>query len=156
MPVFFASSPGKVVALEDPGVPANTRLLNVDPQLDFQSHRSIITRVGISQNCNFQLTHAIGGHVYVYVFGDRVGSLTITGIAFDGLCDGSGSRHGIEDILRYYQQHRLSRRTDEVEITIGRTPIRGLLSDLNAATLDVERKLFQFDYVLRHVPEIDD
>ena len=58
--------------------------------------------------------YAADGHIYMHVPGDKVGSMTVSGLAFSGLCQGdsqSGSNSynfneqmtGFERVLRWYR-----------------------------------------------------
>lgn len=152
MPVIFQGQPGRVVSLTDPGVPGQARLLNINPTMGFNTHRSIITRVTISQQGNFQFLHTLGSDIYIYVFGDRIGSITISGLSFAS-CTGPNVPHGIEAALSYYKTNRLASRNDQIEVIVGSTPIRGFLVGMNANLADPKDRIMAFHYSILALPE---
>jgi len=70
MPIVFATKPGQVVQLDDPALSCSTNFLSLDPEIAFESERSIVTRLTVSQQVNVQFLHTLGALIYIYVFGD--------------------------------------------------------------------------------------
>src|SRR5690606_23176631 len=88
----------------------------------FQAFRSIVTRIGVNANCNYQFLHTLGGGIYLYVFGDRIGALELSGLSFDSVCaadGGFGGELGIEKVYKYFDTFKLSSRPAPVRISIG-------------------------------------
>ena len=79
--ILFPSKPGVIVKLGDPATLGSVRLLSVEPKLGFGLQRSIITRLTVSQQTNIQFLHSLGSQIFVYVFGDRMGTITLSGLS---------------------------------------------------------------------------
>lgn len=156
--VVFEGSPGRVLAFQDPAMPANIKpLAKVDPDLGFRSSRSIITRLTIAQQANFQFLHTLGGSIYIYVFGDRIGQITISGLSFGPDCDaGNDSEYGVERMLQWYNQNKLSARKDPVVVQIGRTPIRGFVTGVTTDIVDAKTWISQYNLSLKVIPGRDE
>ena len=110
MPVVFGSNTGRVIAIEDKvaqgGISLGNITANGEP-IYFGNFNTIITRIGVAAAGNYQFLHTIGNDVYIYVFGDRMGDVTLHGLSFANGCPagggsaailgggtGSGSQHG--------------------------------------------------------------
>lgn len=155
MPVILTGSPGRVVALQEPGVPASARAVRFDSFGGFSDFRSIITRVFISKNGNFQFMHTLGGDIMLYVFGDRVGQLGISGFAFQQACiDGGAGPLGIERVHKFYEQNRIAARARPLLVTIGAfTTFVCYLAKFSSDVADPQTQLHQFDMSLVLIPE---
>lgn len=154
MPALFEANPGRVLAVRDPAVQGLLPpLVDVRPDpVSFQARKAIITRVMIAQETNQQFLHTLGGDIYIYVFGDRVGQLTIGGMCFAHDCDRPGDRqHGIEKMLAWYRSNKLSRRRDPVTVMIGRTPVTGFVAGFTADVFDHKLNVMQFSLALMAV-----
>lgn len=152
MPVLFRSKPGSVVMLVDPARQCSTRLLGLDPDITFGSERSIITRLTISQQVNIQFLHTLGSLVYVYVFGDRMGQVTLSGLSFACDCP-SGVDLGAERMLLWYKEHRASRRRTPIRVTIGRVVIEGFVTGFTEDVVDPSVSLVQWGVTMQALPD---
>lgn len=47
----------------------------------------IVTGMTLEMSGNYQILHTVGSLIYFYSFGDRIGTLNVTGIGFVGACD---------------------------------------------------------------------
>lgn len=164
MPVFFSgdgdSSPvGRTIGLSDPHTVGTLRFLDLQPRLAWHTHRSIITRVALNQQCNFQMTHTMGNEIYVYVFGDRVGHLQISGLSMAHDCDGGGqnvrqANHGFELVLDWYRRYRLTSRRSPVQLTIGSaTTFQAFVAGVTGDVVDPGSRLMQYDLQLVLLPD---
>jgi hypothetical protein len=147
--------PGAVIALDDPAVQCTTRLLGLDPDVTFGNQRSIITRMTVSQKVNVQFLHTLGDLIYVYVFGDRMGSICLSGLAFNCGCtkEGTPPDGGAEQMLLWYRQNRASRRPNPVRVTVGRTNIEGFVVNFTEDVVDPSLNLVQWGVDLAALPE---
>ncbi len=157
MAVVFGGAPGRVIRMDDPAIAQGVlpALVDVKPdQITFQKRKSIITRVAMSQETNNQFTHALGGDIYVYVFGDRIAPLTISGMCFAIDCDKEGDvEHGMELMLKWYNNNKLSKRKKPVTVMVGQTPLTAFVTGFNAAVFDHKLRIVQFDLMMALVPE---
>ena len=98
-----------------------------------------VHRNAIEESANANIMYAADGHIYMHVSGDRVGSLTIGGLAFSNLCESSNKNNsddndtnnqntvpgmneqvtGLERILLWYRRNRVSNsmQNNPIEIT---------------------------------------
>lgn len=155
--IVFEGPLGRVTAVDDPGVQARVRLLGLpDAPVSYEAQRSIITQVTLAQKANVQFMHSMGAHVYVYVFGDRIGQVGLAGLAFADAClpDGSpaAARHGAELMLRWYRENRVSTRRAPVQVMIGDTAVDGFLTDFTTAVADPGNLLVQWNATLMSLP----
>ena len=148
MPVIFQGRPGRVVAIPD-GLASAGRFVSTNPALNFTESRSIITNIVISAQGNFQFLHTLGNDIYVYVFGDRIGQMTISGVSVQD-CNTNG--HGFEAVLAYYSDNRLAKKHDTIEIIVGRISIRGFLTGFQSQVVDPGNRLIGFSKQLLILP----
>lgn len=150
---IFSKQAGMVASFPDPTLPASTTL-NVEGWGGFQGFKSIITRVNVAAQGNFQFLHTLGGNIYVYVFGDRVGSMGISGLAFDSVCDDAAGTIGIERVLDYYTQNRIAARKTPIKVTVGvKTTIAGYLVAVSGDVVDPRSKIYQFNLQFIMAPQ---
>lgn len=155
--IIFEGRPGGVIALVDAGVQGNARLVNLDGDaaIGFDADRSIITQLSLSQEANVQFLHTLGSHIYIYAFGDRIGSVGLGGISFSGDCDVPGleQAHGGELMLAWYRRHRVSRRRSPVRVMVGNTPIEGFVVGFREEVVDPTTNLVQWGVTMRSLPD---
>ena len=173
MPLFFSSnnnqhSPiGRTVAYPYPGVSGITRIAGDNAgesdYINWNAHRSIVTRVAMSHACNFQASHMIGNDVYLYVFGDKLGQVIISGLsmAVDCGCYPGGSGysmqadgHGIEKAYQWYLRYRVTQERKPVTVTIGSTThFQGILINMDTDTHSEENFLMRYTMTVQTIPE---
>lgn len=152
--IVFEGGPGKV-AFYTGAVQAGATikpLIRTDPAIDFDSTRSIVTRVAMSQQTNHQFLHTLGNEIHIYVFGDRIGQMTISGLSFGPNCEGVNSNFGIEKMLEWYNVNKLSTRPDPVRVQIGNVPVRGFVASLDVDVVDPKTWVTQFNLQLMVIP----
>ena len=162
MPIFFKCEnlgggriPGRTVQLKDVGTQGMVHLVSkVEPSIGFAAQKSIITRVAVSQSGNFQFLHTLGNDVYIYVFGDRIGQITLSGLSMPSDCEGTQEQIGAELMLKWYNDYKVSNRVPPVKITIGlNTLIEGFVVNLTLDVVDPGTQLVQWNMTLATLPE---
>lgn len=154
MPLFFSGRPGRTAVLRDPAVAGSLALAQAYPDLGWDGQRALITRVTVSLRGNFQCLHSVGNQVFIYAFGDRVGEMTISGLAASGSCQSDPS-HGLEDVLAWYGQNRISRRSGPVRVSLGvRTAFDGFVTGLTLDASDPNLHLVSFSAQLLLPPGV--
>lgn len=161
----FANSPGQVAVLLDRSTDASIAILNMpDTPVSASSTRAIVTSVQLNQEVNLQFLHTLGRQVFVYVFGDRVGEMSLGGVCFERICDfGSESalslegksprgQHGGEDMLLWYSRNKASARASPVRVMLGNTPIEGYIRSFTFSAADAETRLMQWSAKLATLP----
>jgi hypothetical protein len=155
MPVYFSGGAGRAIVLQDPAAQGTVTLAALDPSFDWVSQRSLITRATFAHQVNFQVSHSLGNDVYVYVFGDRIGQVTISGLSLAADCEaGSNNSHGAELAYAWYQDNRLAARQAPVRVTVGvRTVIEGFVIGLGQDVVSPDSLLMSFALTLMTLPE---
>lgn len=159
MPDIFASSPGNVLEFK-PGGPALPFQVRVPGFGGFQTHKGIITSVGIQQGGNYQFLHTLRNFVYVYVFGERIAELVIGGAMFLNPCDGEAQDargSGFEKVYEFYERHRISRNPNPLQITIGAgvgmLSLKSFLVGVAIQAADPASMIGSFSFKLNYLPE---
>ena len=153
--VVFSKAAGQVSSFVDPTLPARTTL-RVQGWGGFLGFKSIISRVTVSARGNFQFLHTLGGQVFVYVFGDKIGQLGISGLSFDSVCEDPAGTLGIERVLNYYSGHRIAARQTPVKVTIGTaTTLSGYLLGITGDVVDPKSRIWQFNMEFALIPTDD-
>jgi hypothetical protein len=160
MPIIFEQSAGRVTAVLDDSATGLIQLATVEGggntgRLSYLQHSTIITSVGVSTSGNYQFLHSVGGDVYVYVFGDRIGQVDIQGISFPEVCFGGGAAnfHGFERLQRWYNDNRIARLRRPIRVILGRqTAIDGFLLGLTQRGEDATTRAVRFTLQLSVLP----
>lgn len=152
--VVFTKDPGNVVSFEDPSLPGRVSL-RVEDWGGYGGFKAIFTRVMVAAQGNYQFLHTLGGSIYVYVFGDRIGQLSLSGLAFDATCEDSNEYLGIEHAIRYYNVERIANRKPPLKVTIGAaTTLTAYLVAFQADLADPKTQIYQFSLQMMLVPPI--
>ena len=129
------------------GMPGKLKLSpNFDPLA------ALIDAPSISQSVNVQFQASLGGPVYVYVFGDKMGNISVSGTAFAGLCDNQNNS-GIKEVIDYYNSNRASQRSEVVTVTYGSDSFDGFLTRLELKPKDSLYMLTSFMIVINTLPK---
>ena len=153
MAILFESGAGRVVRLNDPAAQAQVGFMAVGGGrgITFENQLSIITRMTMSHQVNVQFLHTIGAHIYIYVFGDRIGSLSLSGLAFQHVCDKPGES-GAAKMYAWYKANRASKIKDPLRVTIGDEVIEGFVVAFNEDVVDPSIDLVQWNVQLVSLP----
>ena len=118
----------------------------------FEIMKAIFTRIRMQENTNHQFAHMLGGNIYLYAFGDRIGSLSLTGLAFHDNCSGA-AQIGISNVIQYYRANRLTIRPQPIKVTLDPfTTFECYLFAVHGDTLKVEERMYQFSMTLALIP----
>lgn len=144
--IFFSGAVGRAVRLEDRAAEGSLRLVDMkDDQISYEEHKSIITRLVLSQRVNAQFTHSLGGEVYIYVFGDRIGGLTLSGLSFAATCEDESPEHGLERTLQWYKERKASARQDPITVVVGETAFNAFLLEMQTDVVDPSSGMVQWN-----------
>jgi hypothetical protein len=97
--------------------------------------------------------HTLGNDIFIYVFGDRVGQIMLEGLSFVENCGGGGGQHGMEQMLEYYKNNKLSSKKDPVQILIGGTTITGFITGMTNDVVDPKTWLAKYQLSVAIMPE---
>jgi hypothetical protein len=91
-------APGTAGIVTGGGVPGAMKIAGIPQNI-------IVSAIGFSGQVNAQFMHTLKRNVYIYVFGDRVGSIMVDGYAFMNRCSGNGN---FTEIIQYYRNNNLA------------------------------------------------
>lgn len=111
---------------------------------------AIITQLNWRLQTNTQFQQSLENIIYVYSFGDRMGDLSISGLVFPRVCD-SGA-NGIENLIKFYKERRVSEKVDLVQITFSNEVIKGYLIGMNLTTQDPSSGIHTWSLLLKTIP----
>lgn len=111
---------------------------------------SICTQAGIIADGNFQFIHTINDSVFVYVFGDRIAELAISGVAFGEPCD--AIQPGLAEIFGLYERDRIAVRASPLVVILGMRSFNAFLTGINAEITDAETQIGQFSFKFHCFP----
>lgn len=155
---LFTGVQGTVLVVEPPGnqaKPPFTLRLN-NQELGPALIRGIVTSLTISQDTNVQFMHSLRDTIYVNVFGNKIGQMTISGILFlGGLCPSElGSGGPIDDFYNYYMQNNVVSRATAIPVTLGtRLTFKAFILGFQCQVLDPQTSMGQFTMNLALVPK---
>lgn len=150
MPAVFSMKAGQVGRVTSPrGVVAFT--------IDFEDGRQgtyIVTEVAVRQGVNVQFLHTLDDAIYIYVFGDRIGDIMISGIAFIEVCGPDSGGSGVKNAMEYYAKNRASQRSGPVLVKFGDgDPFKSYLIDSGMTLLRPEMGAAQFTFNFKSLPQ---
>lgn len=147
---------GRVTVLERPGA-GFFDVVTLPGWGGFAGFKSILTGIEINERANFQFQHTLGNEIFIYVFGDRIGTFNVNGVSFYDTCGPSGAalgEPGITRVLRYYRVNRLSNRAAPLLVTLPpATVLRCYLMAFRGRVADPALRLFEFSMQLALIPE---
>ena len=146
---FFSVSPGYAIAFNDPNVVPT--VFGFEDWGGFVTRNAIITGIGVSQQGNYQFLNTMRGFIYAYVFGDRMGEILLSGLAFQGNCLG-GAFSGMDQIMNYYAQKRIANTGLPIGVAFGQAGFRGFLTGTGFNVTNPEAQIGQFVYRIENLP----
>lgn len=153
MLVFSGPAPGQLVMMRDPNVLAGRlRFLQVNGFPDSAVSGIVITAASLTENEVYQANMSLDKFLYVFPFGSQ-GRVTFSGFAAAVGCNGGQSGTGFDSLVAYYKANKMSQRGSEVEVIMGKTAFRGLLTDLQTNSSDGNSWLTQFTMGMLVIPE---
>lgn len=160
-----AESRGRVQMLFRPGTDAPGSIVHAPEWGGFFEFKAIFTNITIAEGGNYQFQHMLGKHIYVHVFGDRIGQFGLSGIAFydncgqlapedDPFASAVRGKIGIANVIDYYRKMRLSARAEPLLITLEPdTVFKTFLLGMRGQVLNAAQRLFQFALQFALVPD---
>ena len=161
MPTIFEYCPGRVTSIVQPVSNCNISIIDIqdrdgNPELTYEKDSIVLTRVNVAQNVNVQFLHTLGNRVYVYAFGDRMGQIQLSGMAFLNAADDclhQSDTHSAKNILNWYRLNKSSTRSDAIRISLFDTAFQAFLVGLTADVIDDKTRLVQWNLTLATLPE---
>jgi hypothetical protein len=159
---FFRANEGPQTSMFSLSPGGVRSILRISKMVDGNNGASnlcaVLTDHPIEESTNTNLMYAADGHVYMNVCGDKIGTITISGIAFSQLCGGSSSsRNGFAKTLQWYRDNRISlpENTQPIEITVGDGSggvLKGYPGSFNSRVADANNRLYSFNFLMYLAP----
>lgn len=131
MPIVFSNS-HKIVAVQESaetGCAEGLIMVGANAEespIHFQETRCFVNSMELKLSEGVQYQHTGGDKVFVYVFGSRVGSMTLRGFTVECACpeDGGPNVSGIVKFFEWYHNNKASAREQPIELLVGGQPFR--------------------------------
>jgi hypothetical protein len=120
----------------------------------FVVRQALVQGISIQSAGNFQFLHTLRGYVYAYVFGERIGNLILSGLAFNGSCITGGYIDGISRVMEYYNTYRISRAGAAIGIQVGAAGFYGFLVGTQFNIVNPAGRIGQFQLQFNIAPPI--
>lgn len=119
--------------------------------LHHQGLYAFVTGVNIQQNVREQINYTLGNTVYLYVFGDAITNLTISGFGFWECKDNGGSEkfNTTEQLLDFYRDNKVSKHGKYCKVLLGEKTFLGYLiaSDIGLTVESLGLVAFKFSFI---------
>ena len=150
MPAIFLDNPGRAAAHVVAGLPAVVKVQGMESS---KALKAAITGYRLGSQGGYQFLHTLRDVIYVYSFGERIGQMSLQGVAFMGVCGGD-SKTGLDNLFDYYNENRLNRRGTHIAINLGHlTALQGFLIGFDFVNQDPVMGLGQFTFQLAYPPK---
>lgn len=155
MSKLIQSQPGmvQVVDLNSGGAPG---VLSIEGNGKLESLTGVvITSIGVNQQVNIQFAPSLQKIIYAYSFGDRMGAVEVSGIAFNKVCQGGNSAGyvGASNLFKYYDKNRAVNEGRLMKVSIGKLALQGFLTSSRLSTASPEFKTMGFTLEIVSVPK---
>jgi len=150
--MIFGTAPGtasKVYTLSGQSVPA---VINVP---GFPAYAVAIQSVGFSQDASVQFMTTLRRVIYVYSFGERMGTVDINGVAFYNLCSSPGGLgNGLTGIMKFYSNNSVSTKDSPLAITLAGVGVSGFVRGIRTTFTDNQHGLVGFSVSMATLPSM--
>lgn len=152
MPAILSAAPGRVVKLQTRqqiDTPFEVRMSNWG---QYESQKAIITSVSLAMQGNYQFLTTVADFIYVYVFGEKIAQMQVSGAAFMTACNTRGAT-GLEAAITYYNNNRIAARGRPILINFGLTKtFSGFLTAGTVSIANAEFQIGQFNWTFHIFP----
>lgn len=154
---IFSSAPGVVGAMIEGGaLPFALAIGGVANVPSFPSYslvKAVMTGFQIGARSGLGVTHTLRDRIYVYVFGERMGEVTINGFAFAGVCNSTTRFTGFDGVFAYYERCRASTNGAPVRLILGpNTVLYGFMYEFGFQLEDPQTGLGSFSFKFKVLP----
>ena len=149
--MIFGTTPGtvgKAFAIAGASVPA---IISVP---GFPSGTVAITSAGLSQDANVQFMTALSKVIYIYSFGERMGTVDINGVAFVITCPTGGvtTVSGLVSLMSFYKANSVSTRAYPLTVSLGGVAVSGFVKSVRTTFSDSQLGLTGFTLSMATLP----
>jgi len=112
-----------------------------------------VTDLQVVEPVSHQFSQSLQDTTYLYVFGDEIQSLEVSGICFPSTCDDSGNVMGIDRLFALYKKYKASStstgQAPTMEVTIGSKTYICFSVSLNYSVNDPANRTIKFGMSLK-------
>jgi hypothetical protein len=148
MITIFPSQVGRPAVVKDPKARVASFHFWMSGWNWFTGSNCIIQGVTAQTKGNYQFLHTIGNYTYVYVFGELMGDMQVTGLALCGKCPNS-NLNGIYSAVAYYNTHAISVTGRPVFIDFCGLPLAGFIVGAAFGHTDPKSRIGQFTFNIK-------
>lgn len=156
-PEVFLSSEGCVAVVsgnaQNAGFSVSVSDLSADSAYD--NLKSIVTSVSMTETANVQFTPTLDKSIFMYVFGDQISSMDVSGVCF--LAPQKGGVSGVTAMKNFYAANKVSNSGSPVGVTLSSAGGQALsfnafLTGGSFSANDPQNMLGSFSLKLSYVP----
>jgi len=145
MAFIFPSAVGRPAVVSDPKAVPLSFPFTLGNWLPSSITQCILQGITLSSSGNYQFLPTIGNFTYVYVFGELMGDITITGLAMAGNCPGNSS-HGMGNAMDYYSEYAIGNTGIPILINMAGFAFSAFLVSGTWGYTDPKTRIGQFQY----------
>jgi len=145
---IFSVEPGVAVAIPDPRILPVTFVIG--GWNGYPTRNAIIQGFSVSSQGSYQFLNTLRNFTYVYVFGERMGDIVVSGVTFIGSCD-YYNWSGISNTLGYYANYAISWTGAPVYIALGLSAFYGFLTGIRLDLRNPETRLAHFTLTYKSI-----
>jgi hypothetical protein len=156
-PEVFLSAEGCVAVVpgnaQNAGFSVSVSSLSADSAYD--NLKSIVTSVSMNEMTNVQFTPTLDKSIFMYVFGDQISSLDVSGVCF--LAPQRGGVSGVTLMKDFYAQNKVSTSGKPIAVTLSAaggqaTSFNAFLTGGSFSANDPQNMLGSFSLKLSYMP----
>ena len=147
---IFAVAPGVAAAFIDPRVLPIS--FGFTGWYGFAAMSSIVRGISIASRGNYQFLNTLRNYIYVYVFGEKMGDITISGLTFIGGCHRGANFNGYTSLINYYGNYAIANTGSPIGIQIGMVGLYAFLVGVQIKLQNPEARIGQFVFHFKMIP----
>lgn len=148
--VILSRSPGRVFRFDEVPTPVTIQVEGFSSNL-----YAALTAVGVQSQANVQFVHTLKRMVYVYVFGEKIADMQLSGVVFPGVCGPAGAAGvgGFERVWAYYRTVGVAWLGRPVAVAVGATVFAGIVVGARIDLSDPNTGIGAFSLMLKFFPD---
>ena len=164
MPSIFSTSQGTVMVVDatpNGGSPAELFQIQVEgANLGPEQISGIITSFSLTGDSNVQFSHSLRDVIYISVFGDKIGSMTLSGLLFLNSPNTCGpaayaAGGGVRMFLSKFYELSVVDKSGPVKIALGDVTVSAFVTSFQVQMIDPQFMLGQFTMQMAALPRPD-
>ena len=148
---IFPSQVGIPAVLTDPSLTPTTFSYSMEGWNGPFATHCIITGISANTQGNYQFLMTLRNYTYVYVFGERMGDFTVSGVSLNGLCGSLAD--GMTWAIEYYNRVCISSTGQPITLSMGGYGTYAFLVGGSFDYSDPANRLGRFSYSFKTVTD---